>query len=362
MKYFPKSPTATIVATIISASFLLATPLSFAAQEQQTEKTETQEKAETKKSNQKQDVKNKEEKASTEATPTEIAAEIESNSQSDSVELKEHKHDYDDDSNSWHFHCHNDEEGDDCDSESFDFQISDNTRDGFYLGMSGISSSGDDYSLVGDEKSSSEFDVDFSYRVQLLGFFMESPGLSSRRMHGMYSISAWGYNFYDGENWTFDLFYQNSTRGIDGLKEIQIRNKDKRGGLRATGYFDNSQLQLIFSPVSGNDEGSDGIEASISYSINWQIKNWSFYTNLGAKYRSEEILAYDQASLPVDYDSSNSAGISTSAEIGIEYPLSTDWVLGGFAGYNSLSDRSIAIRTDDVEDGYRAGLLLTYVF
>jgi len=346
MKHFKKSPTATLVATIISAGFLLAAPLTFAAEEQATEKTEAKKVS--------QEAVNKETKTNTEATPAEIAVEVES----DSIELKEHKHDYDEDSSSWHFHCHDD----DCDSESFDIQLSDNTRDGFYLGMSGISSVGDDYSLVGDEDSSSEFDLDFSYRVQLLGFFMESPGLSSRRMHGMYSISAWGYNFYDGENWTFDLFYQNSTRGIDGLKEIQTRNKDKRGGLRATGYFENSQLQLMFSPVSGNDEGSDGIEASISYSVNWQVKNWSFYTNLGAQYRSKEILAYDQVTLPVDDDSSKSAGITTSAEVGVEYPLSTDWVLGGFAGYSTLSDRSIAIRTDNVEDGYRAGLLLTYVF
>ena len=63
-----------------------------------------------------------------------------------------------------------------------------------------------------------------------------------------------------------------------------------------------------------------------------------------------------------DDDLSKSSGITTSAEIGVEYPLSTDWVLGGFASYSTLSDRAIASRDDEVENGYRAGILLTYVF
>ena len=300
-----------------------------------------------------------------EATPSEIAAQ---------VEVSEHTHnknknqnDNSDDDDTWHFHCGDDDSTDedditdDCNIRISEINISDNSRDGFYLNMSGISSTGDDYSLSGSEDSSSEFDLDFSYRVQLLGFFMESPGLSSRRTHGMYSLSAWGYNFYNSEDWAFDLYYQNSTRGIDGLKEIQIRNQSKRGGVRATGYFDNSLLQIIFSPISGNDEGSDGIEASISYGVNWQVKNWNIYTNVGVQYRSKEVLPHGVVDVPDD-DLSKSAGISTSAEVGVEYPLSTDWVIGGFAGYTTLSDRAIASRTDNVENGYRAGLLLTYAF
>lgn len=341
----------TIIASLVAASFTFAAPSVFAHQDSKTDKAQSTKALDPDVSKTaEQSTDNRQE----EATPSEIAAEV-----ALEVELKEHNHDYDEDSDSWHFHCHDDD--DDCDSDSFDFKISDNTRDGFYVSMSGISSTGDDYSLLGDENSSSEFDLDFGYRVQLLGFFMESPGLSSRSTHGMYSLSAWGYNFYNSDDWAFDLYYQNSTRGIDGLKEIQIRSQKKRGGVRATGYFDNSLLQVMFSPISGNDEGSDGIEASISYGVNWQLRNWNIYTNLGVQYRSKEVLPHGETLVPND-DLSTSAGITTSAEVGVEYPLSTDWVIGGFAGYSTLSDRSIASRDDNVEDGYRAGLLLTYVF
>ncbi len=236
-----------------------------------------------------------------------------------------------------------------------------NRRDGFYVDVSAISSFGDDYAFAANEDTDSEFDVAISYRVQLLGLFMESPGISTRRIQGMYSMPAWGVNFYNSDDYSFDLFYQYSTRGIEGLEGIQTRNEDERAGLRMTGFYENSQLQIIYSPVSRNDEGSDGIEASISYSYDWQIRNWNFYTNLGLQYRSKEVTPYGVQTW-VEDDLSTKGGISYSAEVGIEYPLTTDWVIGSYVGYNALSDRSIAARQDTVDDGIRGGLLLTFVF
>jgi len=236
-----------------------------------------------------------------------------------------------------------------------------NRRDGFYVDVSAVSSFGDDYTVAANEDTDSEFDVAISYRVQLLGLFMESPGISTRRIQGMYSMPAWGVNFYNSDDYSFDLFYQYSTRGIEGLEGIQTRNEDERAGLRMTGFYENSQLQLIYSPVSRNDEGSDGIEASISYSYDWQIRNWNFYTNLGLQYRSKEVTPYGVQTW-VEDDLSTKGGISYSAEVGIEYPLTTDWVIGSYVGYNALSDRSIAARQDTVDDGVRGGLLLTFVF
>ena len=263
--------------------------------------------------------------------------------------------DCDDESHKSH-HCDDDDE--DCEQVHRFFQ---NRRDGFYVDVSAVSSVGDDYALAVGEDTESEFDVAISYRVQLIGLFMESPGISTRRIQGMYSMPAWGLNFYNSDDYSFDLFYQYSTRGIEGLEGIQTRNEDERAGLRMTGFYENSQLQMIYSPVSRNGEGSDGIEASLSYSYNLQFRNTNFYTNLGMQYRSKEVTPYGVKTF-VDDNLSTSAGISYSAEVGVEYPLTTDWVIGSYVGYNALSDRSIAARQDTVEDGYRAGLLLTFVF
>lgn len=254
---------------------------------------------------------------------------------------KEHKHDEDE-----HHHM----------------QIDDNPRDGFYLGMSAISSKGDDFYLMNHDDA--DFDVDINYRVQFAGLFVESPGLSTRRIHGLYATPAWGLNFFNNDTWSLDLFYETSTKSINGLEGIQNRKKAKRGGLRATGYFDDSQLQVIVTPYSPDNVNKDGLEASISYGHSWQLKNWNYYANVGVHYRSKDVYDYNPTSgyQPIAEGLSSSDGFSTSAEVGLEYPLSSDWVFGSFVAYRTLSDRVIASREDDVKNGYKAGFLLTYVF
>jgi len=265
----------------------------------------------------------------------------------------------------------------DGEEEVIDFRLGNNSRDGFFLGFSAISSVGDDFSLPGADDDEATFDIDIAYRIQLASLFLESPGLSSRRIHGMYSLPAWGLNFYDDDDWSFDLFYQYSTRGSKGLEGIQLRNEDERAGLRISGYLENSQLQFIYSPVSRNGEGSDGIEASLSYGYSGQLRNWTYYADVGMQYRSKEVtpyLGYGYGELPTDIDDGTRAGLSYNVKVGLEYPLTADWVFSSFVAYHALSDRSISYRqaynqssiegllTNNVENGYRAGLSLSYVF
>ena len=263
-----------------------------------------------------------------------------------------------------HDHDEDKEHHHDEDEHHHHMNWDDNPRDGFYLGMSAISSKGDDFYAVDHDENDFDFDTDINYRLQFSGLFVESPGLSTRRIHGLYATPAWGLNFFNNDTWSLDLFYETSTKTINGLEGIQNRKKSKRGGVRATGYFENSQLQLIVTPYSPDNVEKDGLEASISYGHNWQFRNWNYYANVGVHYRSKEIYDYTPT---VGYQPSveglsSSDGFSTSAELGLEYPLSSDWVIGGFVAYRTLSDRAIASREDDVEDGYRTGLILSYVF
>lgn len=267
---------------------------------------------------------------------------------------KEHKHTHNHDEHDHDFDVNisfgNDDEENDGDN---------NVRDGFYLGLSAINSFGDDFRFLNHDDGDAEFETDISVRAQLGGFFIESPGLSSRRIHGLYAPSAWGYNFFNGDIWTMDLFYETSVRHIEGLEGIENLHRSKRGGIRATGYFDESQLQVMFSPYSPDNGDEDGVEASISYNMEWQIRNVSVYTAVGAHYRSKDVIDSYSHKLIGDEDFS---GMSYSAEVGLEYPLSTDWVFGSFVRFNTLSERTKAARNDNVEDGTRAGILLTYVF
>ncbi|MBU2880426.1 MipA/OmpV family protein [Psychrosphaera sp. B3R10] len=229
-----------------------------------------------------------------------------------------------------------------------------NDRDGFYLAYSAVSSSGDDFYQSGDQSNAS-FDTHFSYRIQFLSLFVESPGLNSRRLHGLYASNAWGINFYNNDNWSFDIYKQTNTKKVEGLAEIQNRNEGKRAGIRATGYFDNSQLQFIYSPYSSSGPKEDGIEASLSYTHYWQVKNWNIYGSIGAQYQSEEVADFYYPDASTDQ-----SRVNTSAELGLEYALNEHWVLGGFASYNELPSQRSDIQ--DATTGSRAGLLLTFVF
>ena len=365
MKHFTKTAVISLVATSVILTSFVAT----ANTETENKKVTATEQVSTKSSDSNQDSKQQTKENSQAAVETEAKGdnqEITKEAAKDAEPSKESKSEEDDDYSFCIGDCdgeehqsHNCEEDDDkCENIH---RFLHNRRDGFYVDVSAISSVGDDYAFAANVDTESEFDVAISYRVQLLGLFMESPGISTRRIQGMYSMPAWGVNFYNSDDYSFDLFYQYSTRGIEGLEGIQTRNEDERAGLRMTGFYENSQLQMIYSPVSRNGEGSDGIEASISYSYNFQFRNTNFYTNLGLQYRSKEVTPYGVQTWLED-DLSTSAGISYSAEVGVEYPLTTDWVIGSYVGYNALSDRSITARQDTVEDGYRAGFLLTFVF
>lgn len=229
-----------------------------------------------------------------------------------------------------------------------------NKRDGFYLAYSVVSSSGDDlYSLLPNNES--ELDDHFSYRIQIVGLFVESPGLNSRRIHGLYASNAWGVNFYNGDNWSLDIYKQFNTEKVEGVAEIQTRNLNRRAGVRATGYFDNSQLQFIYSPYAEDTGNNSGIEASLSYTHYWQIRNLNIYGSLGAQYQSEQVVDFYQPNQVADQDR-----VNTAAELGFEYALNKDWVLGGFASYSELPSNVSTI--EDSVTGSRAGLSITFVF
>ena len=61
--------------------------------------------------------------------------------------------------------------------------------------MSALSSFGDDYGYGANQDTDTEFDVVISYRVQLLGLFMESPGISTRRIQGHVCNACMGGEF-----------------------------------------------------------------------------------------------------------------------------------------------------------------------
>ena len=237
-----------------------------------------------------------------------------------------------------------------------------NARDGFHYAFSFVSSGGDNaYDPSGE---ATDLNAYASYRIQIASLFFESPGMATRRIHGLYSGRAWGFNVYNTDQWRLDIYKQRDTRGVRDLEGIQIRNKDKRAGVRLTGFFDSSQLQMNVSPYSTSDQKDDGVAASLSYSHFWQVKNWSFYGSAGVQYQPKEVVSYYEEQ-PLTFDNRENR-VNHDLEFGFEYPLSRKWVIGGFAAYSQTNLPSpgaafIADASADKVNGFRSGLLLSIV-
>jgi len=234
-----------------------------------------------------------------------------------------------------------------------------NQRDGFHYAFSFVSSHGDNF--YSDTTESTDLDSYSSYRAQFAGFFFESPGVSTRRIHGLYADRTWGFNFYNTDQWRLDIYKDRDTKGTRGLDSIKTRNKYKRAGLRLTGFFDSSMLQMDVSPYTDGDQTDAGIESSLSYSYFWQVKNWNFYGSAGVQFQGKEVLNFYEAD-PVTFDG-RSDRINRDVEFGFEYPLSEHFILGGFAAYSHTDQPlpNVLATSNGEHKGFRSGLLLSFV-
>ncbi|NVK24962.1 MAG: hypothetical protein HWE10_08540 [Gammaproteobacteria bacterium] len=244
-------------------------------------------------------------------------------------------------------------------------KVSCNARDGFHYAFSFVSSGGDDFYQESGEAT--DIKSYASYRIQIASFFVETPGMATRRIHGLYAGRAWGFNFYNTDQWRLDLYKQRDTRGIRDLEGIQVRNKRTRAGLRLTGFFDSSLLQMNVSPYSTSDQKDDGVAASISYSHFWQLRNLSIYGSAGVQYQPKEVVSFYETQ-PASF-AEREDRINQDVELGFEYPISKHWVFGGFAAYSrtnlaipGVSSLEQVNSTEDKVDGFRSGLLLSLVF
>ena len=226
-------------------------------------------------------------------------------------------------------------------------------------------------------------------RAQWKGFFIEQPGRSQEKVDGQFSGNSLGYNFYNSENWAYDLYAVRSSGSIRyGFRSPDDtitfeRRSDYRVGVRATGYFEGFFTQFIATPLSLRSE-IGGVELSASVRQNWQLRNWNIYNSIGVRYRSKEIIDHyygvnDELSqefvdfVQVDPNAENlaayfapyegKAGISVNGEVGFEYPITEHWVFGGFFQYAVASDGakdSPLFIGDRVRNAF--GLSVTYVF
>jgi len=179
--------------------------------------------------------------------------------------------------------------------------------------------------------------LDIRLNYQWNGFFIEDKGLNSLGLPGL------GYNFYNDPVWSFDVYFNEIYAEMasddayaigneqDGLKGIQRRGADQRVGLRATYYVDEtSVLRILAAPLSARD--GQGMHLAAWYGKTWQHQNINFHSVFSAQYDGSNTLNYYYGVADSEVSEKFPAyqagsGITLSAELGLTYALTKDWVL-----------------------------------
>ena len=197
--------------------------------------------------------------------------------------------------------------------------------------------------------------ADIRFRYYWNNFFLEYEGYKGLGFPGV------GYNFYNQNTWMFDVFITEIHPAIlweddghvengvineqDGLIGITPKDSDDRISLRATHFIDDkTALRIVIAPMSDLKEmKEDSPYLAVWYGKTWQHQNINFHTTLNAQYYSSDILNHyygvEGEDISDKFESySAQGGISLSAELGMAYPLTKDWLLESSLKLTRLPD------------------------
>lgn len=171
------------------------------------------------------------------------------------------------------------------------------------------------------------------------GLFVELFQESEKRL-------VFGYNVLNNSNWSIDLVLGPEHRGINKeqsqlFETLRKRQADLSGGIRATGYFANDIIQFEVREELTNKHG--GFTTSLLAGRSWQLRNTNTHAILGLHHSSSEVVDYywgvnqsEASSTFNQYTAGASTGLS--AEFGITYPLTENWVFRSKLKYFYHSD------------------------
>ncbi len=210
------------------------------------------------------------------------------------------------------------------------------------------------------------------------GLFVEQPGANNKLEPG----ARIGYNFYNTENWDFDLI-ASVTHGsliydvMENDQHVHIETKvSPRLGIRSRGYFGDNTVQFTVMPYSSNTDYDQGVYASAWAGRHWQVKNWNFHASAGIQYRSKSIMDYYYG-VPEDVATENTpayeagSGFNVTGQLGATYPINKSWVFESYLRYTDLADamtnspqlqNSIKYDSSRSENRSEVGILVNYVF
>jgi outer membrane protein len=196
------------------------------------------------------------------------------------------------------------------------------------------------------------------------GLFIEQYGESSDPL-------LIGYNAYESESWSLDIIMGPKFSGLhfdDKFEDLDERNSSAMFGGRLTGYLGDNVVQFSLKhDISGN---SHGTSASALVGRNWQIRNWNFHSLIGLQFFDSRINDYyygineEEASRSQFTKYNPGSNFNATAEIGVTYPITEDWVFRSTVRFSTVSDADMDSPIFETTSPTRTSLRMsiTYVF
>ena len=173
----------------------------------------------------------------------------------------------------------------------------------------------------------------FEYKNFFVEFFTDS-----------FNDVTFGYAALSTERYSLDLIANDlfgSVRRDDlpGFESIEERDGDLNIGLRGNWYSNDNLLQLeLLRDVS---EAHDGVNGSVQFGRQFQIRNWSLHALAGVRYFSRKVVEHyfgvsqQEATTSIPAYSADD-GFLPSVLMGATLPLNEKWLFRASADYSYL--------------------------
>ena len=183
--------------------------------------------------------------------------------------------------------------------------------------------------IKGSESGDVGITVVLNMGYQWRGYFVEAL---SDSQHGL----VFGYNVLNTKNWTLDFVFgpendEITEEDYDELAPLRDRYVDLTAGIRATGYFGHSIIQLqLRNEILTNLH--NGYSASLTMGRSWQVRNANLHALINYRHLSSDVVNYYfgvsnlEANTEFPQYTASSAD-SFSAEIGLTYPINETWIV-----------------------------------
>ena len=180
-----------------------------------------------------------------------------------------------------------------------------------------------------------------------------------------------GYNAFASDNWSLDVVVGPQFQGLDfddKFNGLDDRDPSAMFGGRLTGYVGDKVLQFTLKhDIAGN---SKGMLATALVGRHWQVRNWNFHGLVGLQYFDSNINEYylgvteAEAARTTFTPYQPGSNINYTAEVGVTYPVSENWVFRSTARFSTVSDADMNSPLFATTRSTRASLSasLSYVF